>query len=742
MLDLPNLFSPAPKFALCHPWDMRQPSGETALSLRIARAARNIGWQCLQLDKNGYVLDRNYECSGVHVSAAANVAFVIHPHFASRKTCDLWSIFPMWNPPEIPYDWPQPLAQIENYLHHDDYLSSNPDAPLSVAHLNMLLAPHGRAFDNQLFLYPALPEAVRAEPSKEAIRNASRLFYVGMNWEKHFGPKGRHEGLFRKLDRDGCVAIYGPRLASGVATWAGFEGYEGEIPFDGGEATVATINRYGAALAISSVRHQRAQILTNRIYEAAAAGAVIVADRGGFIEKHFGDSVLQVDNCGDETATYRQVKAALQWIKDHPDQAYEKAARAQDIYLEKFTLEKNLRALVEAVPARSRTIRAATGARAGDQPICVVLRWYARGDMDALALALESINRQTYPSLRVVLVCDTARRPEVEAFARRRLDARIGLDVAPLDIFHAARKLGRRARTGEILLRALGEIREDYVAFLDPLEEWFSDHLSALKRALEDEPGLDFALVPTLKAIWRQGGAMIDDHVREFSDPARKFRLPADARYDNRIGRILFRRAYLDAQVASGLPALLQFLDQTEFFALTPIALWRGSARLLQRTSYVLHSQEVPARLRENWWSVGLAPLRPQSELIRTWLRGRCDEAVSDSEGGGAVAHAAHACVEDFLNAPDDETFIKVAHNAILGRDPLQPEAERFRRRLQRGKTRESLAVDLYDSEEGRRVGAAVSGMYEIARRTHRVRKFLRRMRASLTRRRKPRTGT
>jgi hypothetical protein len=727
MLDLPALLSSAPKFALSHPWDMRQPSGETALSLRIERAARNIGWTCLQLDKNGYVLDRNYESSGVHVSTVTNLRFVIHPHFASKKISDDWSIFPLWNPPEIPYDWPQPLANIENYLHHDDFLSSNPDGTLSVAHLNMLLAPCERSFDNELHLYPSLPEAVILPPNKEAIREASRIFYVGMNWERHFGPRGRHEGVFRKLDRDKCIAIYGPKLASGVATWAGFEGYEGEIPFDGGEATVQTINRYGVALAISSVRHQTSQILTNRIYESAAAGAVIIADRGGFIEKHFGDAVLQVDNSGDETATYRQIKAALQWIKENPVKAYEMAARSQDIYLEKFTLEKNLRALVEAVPGRKRRLQAEIGARAAAEPICIVLRWYAARDMDALDLAVSSINRQTYKSLRLIVVCDEAQSAEVEASIRLRLDQNVSVTILPMEIFHRSVQLGRRLRTGEMTLHAWKEINEAYVAFLDPLEEWFSDHLSALKRALEDDSALDFAYVPSLKAMWKQGGSMIDNYVRDFTDPEQIFTV-ADMGFDNRIGRVLFRRNYIESQMRSGLSTLLKFLDHTEFFAFAPIALSRGSAKLLPRTSYSIHNYNVHPPFRENWWSVGLASARPQSELIRSYFKGRCDKFVSCSATDSG-AEASKGSVEEFLNAPDDATFIKTVFASILGRPPLEAEAERFRRRLKRGKNRESLAVELYEGDEGRRAGAVVPGMYEIARRTFRVRKFLRRMR-------------
>jgi hypothetical protein len=79
-----------------------------------------------------------------------------------------------------------------------------------------------------------------------------------------------------------------------------------------------------------------------RGFEAAAANAVVISDKHPFIVENFGDSFLYFDYKADADTMYRQVKEHFDWIQNNPDKAKALAAKANKIYLEKFTLDKDL----------------------------------------------------------------------------------------------------------------------------------------------------------------------------------------------------------------------------------------------------------------------------------------------------------------------------------------------------------------------------------------------------------------
>lgn len=716
---------------------MRQPSGETALALRIEKAAQNLGWQCIHTDVNGYVLNESYENSGTHINDIKNLEFVIHPHFASKKVFDTWSIFPIWNPPEIPYDWPNPIENIVNYIHHDDYVSSNPFGNSAVDHLNSILSPNHRHFDNKIQLYPALPRTVSLPPSRSAIVDASQIFYVGMNWERHFSPNGRHEGVFRRLDADGCIAIYGPHIASGVVSWEGFKGYKGDIPFDDGTAAVKLINSYGISLAISSLKHRRSEIMTNRLYESAASGVVIIADKCKFVNDMFGDSVFQVENTDDQDYTYRQIKSIFEFIKKNPDVAYEKACRAQEIYLEKFTLEVNLERMFSEIPKRQVALKNLSCAQSAIEPISVVLRWYVN-DFEALDLAIKSINKQSYKNIELIVVCDKNVKKDLEEIFRKKTRDDIQVAFCPLDILSMHNSDLRLMRTGELLSQAMSLIKTDFVAFLDPLEEWFEDHLSSLKRGLEDNKGADFAYVPVLKCVWKPQAAMVDMFVREFFSPEQISKMFYELRYDNRIGRILFRTKYLNDLLTDNLRPIINLIDQLEFFVFAPIALSEGKATLLQRTTYVLHNFTVPPRTRKNWWSLSSVKSHAQRSIINSYLIGRSDIFLQENlmresviQGAPQLNNEAQLpSVDYFLSASNEAEFIQRMFKVMLSRMPTDQEMSECHQKLYKGQSREKIAVAFFRDNEVQRKSPIISGMYELNRRSYHnhMRRFMKKI--------------
>ena len=79
-----------------------------------------------------------------------------------------------------------------------------------------------------------------------------------------------------------------------------------------------------------------------RGFEAAAANAIVISNKHPFILENFGDSFFYFDHDVDSETMYKQVKAHIDWIKANPEKAKAMAAKAHQIYLEKFTLDKDL----------------------------------------------------------------------------------------------------------------------------------------------------------------------------------------------------------------------------------------------------------------------------------------------------------------------------------------------------------------------------------------------------------------
>lgn len=116
--------------------------------------------------------------------------------------------------------------------------------------------------------------------------------------------------------------------------------YDGYIP-NAAEISNA-IRKNGIYLLTHARRHTKESMPTLRIFEAVAANAVVISDKNPFALEHFGDSFLYFDQNANGETMYKQVKAHYDWIKANPEKAKAMAERAHQIFLEKFTLEKDL----------------------------------------------------------------------------------------------------------------------------------------------------------------------------------------------------------------------------------------------------------------------------------------------------------------------------------------------------------------------------------------------------------------
>jgi hypothetical protein len=170
-----------------------------------------------------------------------------------------------------------------------------------------------------------------------------KLFYSLSKWD-NLRSSESYKKSFRKLDASKLIEFWGP-INCGV-----YKCYKGVLPYDG-NSLIEAIRNCGIALVLHSQEHLEAGVITGRIFEAAAAGSVIISDRHEFIEKEFGDAVLYLDIdkehklSGEEM--FEQIYGHLTWILDHPKEAEEKARKAHEIFDAKFTLETQLERLGE-----------------------------------------------------------------------------------------------------------------------------------------------------------------------------------------------------------------------------------------------------------------------------------------------------------------------------------------------------------------------------------------------------------
>lgn len=174
---------------------------------------------------------------------------------------------------------------------------------------------------------------------------ANRLFYCGTNYDPRRSSTIFYQ-LICLLDQAGYLDLYG---TSAMRNW-GIKSYKGEIPYDG-KSLVETIKKSGISLILHSEEHLKSGVISGRIFEAAAAGNVIISDRHPFIMEEFGDCVLYLDIDedvhGSSPEMFKQIDSYVQWILGHPKEAEEMAKKAHTIFVEKFSLESRLKALAE-----------------------------------------------------------------------------------------------------------------------------------------------------------------------------------------------------------------------------------------------------------------------------------------------------------------------------------------------------------------------------------------------------------
>ncbi len=143
--------------------------------------------------------------------------------------------------------------------------------------------------------------------------------------------------LYKRLSQTDQVKFYGVHRNSRIIE----KGYMGSIPFDG-VSVVKILQKHGIILILHSDIHNKEEIPSSRIFEAAAASTVIICDENAFVKEHFGDNVFYVNTSKSSEEIYQQIRRHMNTISSNPKKALDMAKNAHDIFTSKFLMTDQL----------------------------------------------------------------------------------------------------------------------------------------------------------------------------------------------------------------------------------------------------------------------------------------------------------------------------------------------------------------------------------------------------------------
>src|ERR1700730_5200323 len=252
---------------------------------------------------------------------------------------------------------------------------------------------HGkRAVIHDGLVLPSTPDAGPAGllPPQLAI------MYAGLHWDG-----SRHGKIFRGLDGRVPWRLYGPPQA-----WAGCgASYRCTLPFDG-VSVIEAIKDAGIALCLHKAAHREANCPSLRLFEAAAAGALIITDDFDFPREWFRDSVLYVDAELPAPMVVEQIVSDVEWANRNPEAANRLSLRSNELFRRCLTLESMLRPLPHFVDRvrECRRMVVVEGSPEKPQPTVEYIIRIGSRPATTLARALDSLAAQTHQAIAVTLV--------------------------------------------------------------------------------------------------------------------------------------------------------------------------------------------------------------------------------------------------------------------------------------------------------------------------------------------------
>ena len=224
-----------------------------------------------------------------------------------------------------------------------------------------------------------------------------RLFYIGINIESS-ETNMRYGNLIKYCDKNDLIDIYGPNKSFGrKGCWDGFKCYRGQIPLDG-YSIIEKINNAGICLALNSPAHNAVGSVSNRTYEAAAAGAIIISDDNPYVRKYFGDSVFYIDTTLPEAIQIEKIKEILDFIKNNQEKAYLMACKSQEIFVKNLALDEQVSGLIPYVEKQKSLMSDKTLQTEIVDIICYI------ETLDDWKYLFKEIKKQYYKNIHLIVV--------------------------------------------------------------------------------------------------------------------------------------------------------------------------------------------------------------------------------------------------------------------------------------------------------------------------------------------------
>ena len=457
------------KFAIVKLWPkLKAAEDENVARLKVT--AKSLGLECIEITPDGRLVEEPHTRL-----TNADVDFAIHLHFETPKAYDIFSFVALWNPVQFDFDWGYRRFS-RHLLTHDDFISCS--ATATDDHIRRMIASDPQRVGPLFTMYHSL-----SEPILEPTLGDRKIFYAGINWERLGKKKGRHQELLNLLDATGSIRIFGPKIFQGVDVWEGYKSYSGAIPFDG-ISLIREINRAGIALALSSDAHKDSELMSNRLFESLAGGAVIICDENPFAKRHFGDTLLYIDASAPTDEVFAAVQKHVKWINDNPEQAMKMARDAQAIFRERFSLDKSLINIYTNLCDRRAQLEHLYAPSNLRLPV-TLLMLMPKYDPATLDRHIASAKSQRHVNCQNVLLIDEIDYKKNSATIGAALD-RAGV---PFSVRQIAGLNAKRLRLGKVISDAMKDLPADsFFCVVAPDEELFAEHIQALAGALERDP--------------------------------------------------------------------------------------------------------------------------------------------------------------------------------------------------------------------------------------------------------------
>ncbi len=365
--------------------EMKNAEQETLM--RLEYCFNKLGHTLLVADRNGFIISSGIDNGKFVETVNADFLFTYNTlELGIRAFPDIFSIFFHWSPLGFVANF-QTLLELKAFNIYDAFAGTyESDVFDKFANITCSTVP---------FIGSSVPADFAIPARKHQDR---KLFYVGINFERAL-VKMRYEELFRNLDSSDRIEIYGPRKVYGVSNlWADFKSYKGEIPFDG-RSILKKINQAGICLALNSPMHNDAGAVSNRTFEAAASGALIISDDNKFVRKYFKDSVFYIDNNLTEVENSKRIIKIIDWANSNPNEAYEMARESSEIFKKELSLESMVKNTISIIQKNKNEL---CGFKC-DDIIDVICFSNSQSEYD---LIYSQVSRQYTKNLNLIVISD------------------------------------------------------------------------------------------------------------------------------------------------------------------------------------------------------------------------------------------------------------------------------------------------------------------------------------------------